>query len=161
MAFAYGGLCQLLAGMWEFAAGNTFGATAFSSYGGFWISFGFIYWPSSGILTATYAPGELASVLGIYLIAWFIFTFLMMLGTLRSSLALFLVFFFLTWTFLLLAIGEFQASANCHKAGGALGIITAFIAFYTGISGIYTADTTFFTLPTYSLAREADKAKNQ
>ncbi len=47
MALAYGGLCQLLAGMWEFAAGNTFGATAFSSYGGFWLSFAVLYSGSS------------------------------------------------------------------------------------------------------------------
>lgn len=66
----------------QFASGNTFGATAFTAYGAFWLSFGLIYWPSSGILTASYAEGELASALGIYLITWFMFTFLLMLGTL-------------------------------------------------------------------------------
>ncbi|KAA1123450.1 hypothetical protein PGTUg99_012243 [Puccinia graminis f. sp. tritici] len=71
MAFAYGGIVQVLAGMWEFACGNTFGATAFSSYGGFWISFGLILSPSSGILAA-YATkkDELESALGLYLFSW-------------------------------------------------------------------------------------------
>jgi succinate-acetate transporter protein len=59
--------------VFSFSAGNTFGATAFSAYGGFWLSFGLIYWPSSGILTAEYAVGELESALGIYLITWSVF----------------------------------------------------------------------------------------
>ncbi|KAG8730399.1 hypothetical protein FRC11_006770 [Ceratobasidium sp. 423] len=68
MALGVGGLCQLLAGMWEFAAGNTFGATAFSMYGGFWLSFGCIYWPGSGILDAYKgaAAAQLPNALGIY-----------------------------------------------------------------------------------------------
>jgi len=98
VAFGYGGLVQLLAGMWEFAAGNTFGATAFSSYGGFWISYGLIYWPSSGILTAYTNPSELHSILGFYLAGWFIFTFIMLIAALRSSAGLISVFFFLTIT---------------------------------------------------------------
>jgi len=155
MAMACGGLAQLLAGMWEFAAGNTFGATAFTSYGAFWMSFGLIYWPSSGILTA-YAdvPGQLSSALGIYLITWFIFTFIMLLATFKSSGGLFSVFFFLTITFMLLSIGEFQASAGAHKAGGVFGIITAFCAYYTGAAGLYTSDSTYFTLPAYDLNRK-------
>jgi hypothetical protein len=157
----FGGLAQLLAGMWEFACGNTFGATAFTSYGAFWLSFGLIYWPSSGILTATYAEGELASALGIYLMAWFIFTFLMMLGTLKSSVGLFAVFFFLTITFLLLAIGEFMESATVHKAGGGMGLVTAFCAFYTGASGIYTPETSYFTLPTIDLSGAGKSRKTQ
>ena len=72
MALGFGGLAQLLAGMWEFATGNTFGATAFTSYGGFWLSYGIIQWPSSGIKAAYTDPKELASALGIYLMAWFV-----------------------------------------------------------------------------------------
>lgn len=158
MAFGFGGLVQLLAGMWEFASGNTFGATAFSAYGGFWLSFGLIYWPSSGILSAAYGSGELASALGIYLIAWFVFTFLMLLGTLKSSMALFSVFFFLTITFMLLAIGEFLENNSVHKAGGALGLVTAFCAFYTGISGVLTPETSYFSLPTGDLSRSRKRA---
>jgi len=156
LAFGYGGLVQLLAGMWEFAAGNTFGATAFSSYGGFWISYGLIFWPGSGILTAYTTAGELDSILGFYLAGWFIFTFIMLCGSLRSSLGLISVFFFLTITFLLLFIAEFVGnpvhSVKVAKAGGAFGIITAFCAFYVGMAGLLTRESSYFVLPVYELS---------
>lgn len=153
LALGYGGLAQLLAGMWEFAAGNTFGATAFSSYGAFWISFALIYWPSSGILDA-YANDEaqLAQALGFYLISWFVVTFIFLIACLRSSGALISVFFFLTITFILLAASEFTGNSNVHIAGGALGIITAFCAWYTALAGLLTPSSSFFLLPILPLA---------
>jgi succinate-acetate transporter protein len=75
MGLAVGGLCQLLAGMWEFAAGNTFGATAFSSYGGFWISFALILIPGTGVIESLGSDAD--SALALYLSTWFIFTFIM------------------------------------------------------------------------------------
>jgi len=154
MAVGVGGLVQLLAGMWEFACGNTFGATAFSSYGGFWISFALIFIPGSGILDA-YAtnPEELDSALGIYLITWFVFTFIMFLATHKSSIALSAVFFFLFITFALLAAGAFTGKLVVHKAGGYFGIITALCAYYTGAAGLYTSESSYIALPVMSLAR--------
>jgi len=77
MALFYGGLAQFLAGMWEFATGNTFGATAFSSYGAFWLSFATILIPNSGIGDAYSAdPGMESDAIGIYLLAWMVVTFL-------------------------------------------------------------------------------------
>jgi len=155
MAMGVGGLCQMLAGMWEFAAGNTFGATAFTMYGGFWVSFGLIYWPSSGILTAYQgaAASQLPSALGIYLITWMIITFLLFMATFRSSVALSAVFFFLIFTFMALAIGEFMESLTAHKAGGILGCITAMVAFYTGSAGLYSPDASYFVLPVGDLPK--------
>jgi len=153
MALGVGGLCQLLAGMWEFAAGNTFGATAFSSYGGFWISFGIIFWPSSGVLTAYTDPTELNNAVGFYLIAWFIFTLLMFLGTFRTSAALSALFFFLTLTFMLLAIGDLLNKVPVTKAGGVLGIITAFIAYYCATSNLLTPEAGYFVLPAGALPK--------
>lgn len=150
LAFGYGGLVQLLAGMWEFAAGNTFGATAFSSYGGFWLSFGLIFWPGSGITTQVYvgeAAAQLDQALGFYLIAWFIVTFIFLIACLRSSAALISVFFFLTITFILLAAHFFLGNAKLGVAGGAFGIITAFAAYYTALAGLLTPETSFFMLP--------------
>jgi len=154
MAIGVGGLVQLLAGMWEFACGNTFGATAFSSYGGFWLSFAAIFIPSSGILDA-YAtdPTELNNALGIYLMTWFCFTFIMFIATHKASVAVSAVFFFLWITFLLLGVGALQNSTAIHKAGGALGIVTAMCAYYAGAAGLYTAETSYVTLPVISLAR--------
>jgi len=151
LALGYGGLVQLLAGMWEFAAGNTFGATAFSSYGGFWLSFAAIYIPNSGILAAyTDTPEHLAmldNAVGFYLAAWFIFTFIMLIASLRSSIGLISVFFFLDITFILLMAGNFSGKANVLKAGGGFGIVTAFCAWYVALAGLLTPDTSFFVIP--------------
>ena len=103
LALGYGGLAQFLAGMWEFAAGNTFGATAFTSYGSFWFSFALIYWPGSGILAAYTTAGgapadgaaQLNQALGLYLTAWALVTFIFLIASLRSSVGLIGVFFFL------------------------------------------------------------------
>ncbi|KAF8472416.1 GPR1/FUN34/yaaH family-domain-containing protein [Gautieria morchelliformis] len=157
MAVGVGGLCQLLAGMWEFACGNTFGATAFSSYGGFWLSFSLIYIPGSGILTA-YDPAsgnasQLKDALGIYLITWFIVTFIFLLAAIRTHLAFVGLFGFLALTFMLLAIGQFMTNLMVTKAGGAFGVITAFIAYYTGASELITKETAFVSLPLMHLRR--------
>ncbi|OAV86740.1 hypothetical protein PTTG_00201 [Puccinia triticina 1-1 BBBD Race 1] len=159
MAFGYGGIIQVLAGMWEFACGNTFGATAFSSYGGFWISFGLILSPNSGILAA-YATkkDELESALGLYLLAWFIFTSVMLLGSLRTSVALIALFFFLDVTFLLLAIGKLCTEGHAlAKAGGVFGLITAFIAWYVAAAGLLEAEKSFIRLPTIPLGESSDR----
>jgi len=152
MALGVGGLCQFLAGMWEFAAGNTFGATAFSSYGGFWFSFALILIPGTGV-TAQLGD-QLAPALALYLSTWFIFTFIMLIASLRSNLGLVLLFFFLDLTFLLLMIGYlFPAKTAITTAGGALGIITAFIAYYVGASELMPRHASYVTLPTYQLPK--------
>ncbi|EGG09211.1 uncharacterized protein MELLADRAFT_96456 [Melampsora larici-populina 98AG31] len=154
LAMGYGGLVQLLAGMWEFAAGNTFAATAFSSYGGFWISFGLIFWPQSGILAAYNGEKviQLENALGLYLITWFIFTFIMLVASLRTSLGLVALFFFLDLTFLILAMGKFHPeTASITKAGGVFGLITAFIAWYVAAANLLTPESSYFTLPVVDL----------
>jgi succinate-acetate transporter protein len=136
MAIFAGGLVQLLAGMWEFPRGNVFGATAFSSYGAFWMSFATILIPGSGVIDS-YAKGppeELSNALGIYLITWGLFTFLMMIAALRKNAAFVILFACLTATFVVLAIGDFTLKTSISKAGGALGIITAFVAYYCALS---------------------------
>ncbi|PWZ02843.1 putative FUN34-transmembrane protein [Testicularia cyperi] len=158
LALGYGGLAQFLAGMWEFAAGNTFGATAFSSYGAFWFSYAIIQIPWFGVVAGPYnangvPESELANALGIYLAAWFIFTFIMLAASFRSSVGLVSLFFFLDLTFLLLFISEFTGNAKITTAGGAFGILTAAIAWYVGAAGLLTPDTSFFTLPVIELSR--------
>jgi len=142
MALFFGGLAQFLAGMWEFPRGNTFGATAFTSYGAFWLSFATIFWPSSGIIDAYQGNDkELNDALGIYLFSWFIVTFFFLIGSLRKSIGFIALFGFLTLTFLLLAIGKFfPAQTKITVAGGGLGIVTAFIAYYIGLSDLLAAE---------------------
>ncbi|KAK0544151.1 hypothetical protein OC846_003447 [Tilletia horrida] len=153
VAVGYGGLAQFVAGVWEFASGNTFGATAFCSYGGFWWSYAAILIPWFNITTAV-PEAELPSALGIYLSGWFIFTFIMLIGSFRSSMALVALFFFLDLTFLLLFVSEFTGNVMVQKAGGAFGILTAAIAFYAGAAGLWTPDTTMIQIPVGSLARK-------
>ncbi|QRV81866.1 glyoxylate pathway regulator [Ceratobasidium sp. AG-Ba] len=156
MTMGVGGLCQLLSGMWEFATGNTFGATAFSIYGGFWFSFGLIYWPSSGILDAYAgdAVSQLPNALGIYLTTWTIITFIMLVATFKSSVALIATFFFLLLTFIVLTASQFTGSLAITKAGGVLGLVTGFLALYVGCAGLYSPDASYFVLPVGNLAKE-------
>jgi succinate-acetate transporter protein len=132
LALAYGGLGQLLAGMWEFAKGNTFGAAAFSSYGAFWISF----WWLTGHTDLSGAGNDAAKGVGLYLLAWGIFTAYMTVAAMRVSGAVLTVFVLLTITFLVLAWGEFANSTTIHHIGGYLGILTALAAWYTSFAGV-------------------------
>lgn len=139
LAAFYGGLAQLLAGMWEFRNGNTFGAAAFSTYGAFWLSF-------AALLQWNLIPANSHYALAYYLIGWTIITGVLFLGTLRSNIALMLVFITLFLTYLALVIGAFGAS-SFTIIGGWLGIITALVAWYTGLAGLLSSSKSAFTLP--------------
>ena len=146
LAIFYGGLVQVLAGLLEFRRGNTFGVTAFCSYGGFWLAIGFILLPlfaggTKNIVDLVGAPNGEAGV-GVFFLGWTIFTGLMFLGTLRSSLALRGLFFFLFLTFLALTIG-WLGGGSTHTTfvpiGGWLGLITAVLAWYNAAAGVIHA----------------------
>ena len=132
LAFAYGGGAQLLAGMWEFAKGNTFGATAFSSYGAFWLSF----WWLTGHTDLSKVGPDLDKGIGLYLLAWGIFTLYMTIAASRVSGAVLTVFVLLTLTFFALAFGKFAGSPMWSHLGGYLGLLTAVAAWYTSLAGV-------------------------
>jgi succinate-acetate transporter protein len=133
LALAYGGIGQFAAGMWEFTKGNTFGATAFTSYGAFWISF----WYLTGHTDLSGAnPADVHQGLGIYLLAWGIFTAYMTVAASRVSVAVLAVFALLTLTFLGLAWGEFANSTGIHHFAGYLGLLTALAAWYASFAGV-------------------------
>lgn len=139
LALFYGGLAQLLAGMWEFKVGNTFGATAFSSYGAFWLAFG-------ASVQMHWLPKE-GNAVGFFLLSWTIFTFIMFLSTFRINLALITLFGFLLVTFFLLTLHAFTGDESFGKFGGYLGLATALIAWYNALAGLLTATRSGFTLP--------------
>jgi uncharacterized protein len=126
LALFYGGLAQLLAGMWEFRKGNTFGATAFSSYAAFWISFAAYV---QFVVPALGGTSAAAPYTGLYLLAWTIFTAYMAIASLRTNVAIAAVLVLLFVTFLLLTLGEFGISALA-TVGGYLGLATALAAWY-------------------------------
>lgn len=155
LAFGYGGLVQLLAGMWEMAVGNTFGATALSSYGGFWIAFAIILTPGFGVGEGYAEAGVNAEnyALGYFLAGWFIFTTILLICTLRSTVAFFLLFFFLDLAFLFLFLAHLYPSAEgaVHKqlnqTGGYFGLFAAFMAWYNALAGIADSSNSFFLIP--------------
>jgi uncharacterized protein len=131
-ALAYGGLGQLLAGMWEFRNRNVFGATAFSTYGGFWI--GLALW---ALLVAPKAtPGAIGHDLGWILLAFAIFNTYMLLWSTQLNVAVFGVFLTLELTEIILFIGNFSASSGTIKLGGYVGVLTALVAWYTSAAGV-------------------------
>ncbi|ADL13385.1 acetate uptake transporter [Acetohalobium arabaticum] len=133
LALFYGGLAQFMAGMWEFKTGNTFGATAFTSYGAWWMFFAlFEYSITLGWIDL---GANAATSVGLVLIAWGIFTFYMWLGTFKLNRALWLIFLTLWITFFLLALGDLVAP-KFGILGGYMGIICALIAWYTSAAEI-------------------------
>jgi len=155
IAFGYGGLVQLLAGMWEMPSGNTFGATALSSYGGFWISVAIILTPGGFNIVSALGGGTSAMFLdsfGFFLMGWFIFTTILLMCTLRSTVMFFLLFFWLDLAFLFLGVGYLQhdkgaPNAGCIKAGGVFGLLAAFWAWYNAFAGLADSTNSFFTVP--------------
>jgi uncharacterized protein len=132
LALAYGGIAQLLAGMWEFRNNNTFGATAFTSFGAFWISWFVLEQFEGSKIPSTH----LGAAAGLYLIAWGIFTTYMWIASFRVSVAVNVVFLLLAATFFVLGIGESNGTDSIVKAGGWLGIATAIVAWYASFASV-------------------------
>ncbi len=135
LALVFGGIAQLLAGMWEFRAGNTFGAVAFSGYGAFWISFFVLV----SFNVAQMPKTEIDALLGLYLWMWGLFTAIMFLCTFASPRALSLLFLLLTITYVLLGIGNSGADSGMIHAGGYVGIATGAVALYIACADIMQA----------------------
>jgi succinate-acetate transporter protein len=135
-ALFYGGLAQFMAGMWEFKAGNTFGATAFTTYGGFWLG---VAATVILVLTGKLALTDVNVTLAWILLAFAIFNTYMLLWSARVSVAVFLVFLTLEITEILLFIGKFAGQADgtgLVMIGGWVGIITALVAWYASAAGV-------------------------
>jgi succinate-acetate transporter protein len=150
LALFYGGAGQVLAGMWEFRKGNTFGAAAFTSFGAFWLSF---YWYVHSV-AGTLPAASAHKATGIFLLAWAIFTLYMTVAAMRTSGAVLGVFVALTITFIFLCIGAFatgQTGINITKVGGWFGFITAALAWYASFAGVTNATWGRVVLPTFPL----------
>jgi succinate-acetate transporter protein len=133
-AFAYGGLCQLLAGMWEFRNRNVFGSTAFSTYGGFWI--GLALYILLVVPTAKGNGSLISNDLAWILLAFAIFNTYMLLWSTSVNAAVFLVFLTLEITEVVLFIGNFANNSSLIKVGGYVGVVTAAVAWYASAAGV-------------------------
>ncbi|HET7568692.1 MAG TPA: acetate uptake transporter [Gaiellaceae bacterium] len=142
-AIFYGGLAQFLAGMWEFRNRNVFGATAFSTYGGFWMGLGLfiILGVGNGKWFAGFSGGDVTNALAWYLFAFAVFNTYMLIGSMRVNTAVFLVFLTLEITEIVLVIGFFNLSHGGSEfwlhTGGWLGILTAGVAWYASAAGVW------------------------
>jgi succinate-acetate transporter protein len=132
MGLFYGGLAQMLAGLMEFTKGNTFGTTAFTSYGAFWLSLvGIWVLPKLG-----WAEAPAPAFMGCYLLIWGIFTFFLFIGTLKAGPVLKLVFFTLAMLFFLLALGDFTENHSITVFAGYLGIVCGASAIYLSLAEV-------------------------
>ena len=147
MAAAFGGLAQLLAGMWAFKRGNTFAASAFTSFGAFWFS----YYLLIDVFAAQIKPASDASpIIGLYLFMWGVFTLYMFIASLAGTRAVQVVFFLLFITFFLLAFGAWAwgGGSEFTKLGGYVGILTAIAALYASFADVTNATFRRVVLPT-------------
>jgi len=127
LAFAYGGLIQLIAGVLEFRVGNTFGMTAFLSYGAFW------WWFSLMLILSKLGAIDISQAgptIGVALLLWGVLTLYLWIGSFRLPKIIFLIFLTLWVTFLLLGMGAVQGSAGLSTAGGWLGLVCGCLAMY-------------------------------
>ncbi len=142
-AIFYGGLGQFMAGMWEFRNRNVFGATAFSTYGAFWMGLGLFV--ILGVETKNWFPGvgphNVDNSLAWFLFAFAVFNTYMLIGSMRVNTAVFMVFLTLEITEIVLVIGFFNISHGGTPwwlhAGGWIGIVTAAVAWYTSAAGVW------------------------
>jgi succinate-acetate transporter protein len=148
LALAYGGVAQFAAGMWEFRTGNTFGAVAFTSYGAFWLSF----WALVQFFEKDIPPADAGNAVGLYLIAWGIFTLYMFVASLRTTAAIALVFLLLTLTFFALGIGNAGDHENIVHLGGWLGLATAAAAWYASFAAVTNSTFKRIVLPVKPLS---------
>ncbi|GAA2950900.1 acetate uptake transporter [Glutamicibacter bergerei] len=144
LALFYGGIAQILAGIIEFIKGNVFGATAFTSYGAFWLGF---WWLETNPTVAE-AAGSVG--LGAFLLAWAIFSVYMTIASLRTNGVLISVFVVVTLTFFALSIGAFSGIHGIHALGGWLGLLTAFLAWYGSAAAVINATWKRSVLPTWA-----------
>lgn len=146
----FGGAIELFAGLLCYPSGNTYGMTVFGAFGGFWISYGCIFTDQFHIVSS-YAddPKMFNNAMGFFLAGWTVFTFLMLMCTLKSTWGLFLLLFFLELTFLMLTIGTFTAKEHVTKAGGYFGIFSSVCGWYSLYSGVADETNSYIPIKAY------------
>jgi succinate-acetate transporter protein len=149
LALAYGGVAQLLAGMWEFRRGNTFGAVAFGSYGAFWLS----YWLLEQFFAGRIPGAERSSAVALFYVSWAILTALLWIASTRTTAVVSLMLFLLTLTYLMLGIGDAGAHSELVKIAGWFGLATAATGLYGAFASVINSTVERTLLPLIPLRR--------
>jgi succinate-acetate transporter protein len=161
MGFAlwYGGIVQILAGMWSMKVGNTFEATAFSSFGAYWTAYGYMFYPGSGI-EESYAnihPDQFQNAKGIFLLIWFFLAIILTVGTTKSTIATISMFVFLDIHLILISINEFahlSPGAAPARISAVFGILSALMAFWNGAAALWLPSNSHILLPVGPVSRK-------
>jgi uncharacterized protein len=147
-ALFYGGIVQVLAGMWAFRRNDMILATIFSSYGGFLVALGAIFIPFLGFFTIAGVAGLLSPILGLFFLCWTIFTAILVVGSMRTNIALIATLALLFLSYLFLTIGQLaRFNPILLHIGGWLGIISALVAWYTCLAYMLVSSEGTFRLP--------------
>jgi succinate-acetate transporter protein len=149
VAFIWGGIIQVLAGMWEFKRDNTLAATLFTTYGGFLATFGIVFFPRFGLLAALSLTGVTHAALGLFFLVWTITAGVLMLGALRTHAAMFIMLALLFAAFILFTIAELAGMTGgaLFIAGGWCAIVSALFAWYIALAALLVGPNSPFVLP--------------
>lgn len=167
MGFAlwYGGIVQILAGMWSMKVGNTFEATAFSSFGAYWAAYGYMFFPGMGMKESYTGldPEVYQNATGIFTLVWALLAIILTVGTTKSTVSTILMFVFLDLHLLFMAgndLGHHAAGAYPMRIGAVFGILTALAAFYNGAAALWVPSNSHILLPVGSVTRRKDSQEN-
>lgn len=154
LAFFLGGIVILIAGLVDFRAGNTFTGTVFTSYSALWLSFGFILLPGTTVFATMIKENMVGPALGTYLLAWTIYTALLLICVYRTNVVLLTLVVLLVLTLGSLAIHFLTGETGTTFAviGGYLGIITSAVSAYLGLAGLMPHINPSVSLPVFPLS---------
>ncbi len=147
-ALFFGGIVQILAGMWEFRHDDTNPATIFTSYGGFLVAFGAVFIPGFGVFSTLANTSTLHQALGLFFLCWTIISGLLLLGSLRTNIAMILTLLLLFLAYLLLTIGQLaNANTTLLAIGGWIAIVTGLVGWYTALASLVDSTNSPYKLP--------------
>ncbi|CAF0723126.1 unnamed protein product [Adineta steineri] len=161
LALFYGGLIQLIAGVYELRSGNNFHALVFCSYAGFWLGLASIYVQGSfNFATQVQDSSVQNDFFGIFFLAWTIFTLAVLIASIRTNIGAILFFFFLLLTYILFTASYYlNGHQNLARAAGAVGIFTAVIGWYKAFAHLLVkGENSYVTLPLYDISRRRGDA---
>ncbi|KAG0225811.1 hypothetical protein BGW42_004077 [Actinomortierella wolfii] len=158
-AIWYGGIVQILAGMWALKVGNTFEGTAFSSFGAYWVAYGMMFWPGVNIASTYNTSEEYQNAKAIFLLAWTILALILTISTTKSTITTVTMLIFLD-IHLIFEVGNFFAHLGdagwANKVSSVAGILSALMAFYNGAAALWLPTNSHILLPVGPLTREKD-----
>lgn len=144
-AWFYGGMIQIILGLWEIVHENTFACTTFISYGAYFLTYGALFTPAFGVQQAyTNSPDQFEKALGLYMICWFIFSVMITVVTIRSSWPMFIMFICISMSYLLNGCGYLSEEPSLNFGGAGFSFGVAILGWYMAFEGLAKKETCYF-----------------